>query len=180
MTRSAFRRLVAPLAVRASALALAGALLAGCSSVGGVGEGGALFTGKDRLAPLTVQPATDRVTVQFLPFTGLPVNTADSIYRRIRAAAPLNHIELVHRLEEPATYRVRGHFVALGNETSTTVIFTWDIYDASGTNVQRIVGQEVAPAGSGDAWAGIDGDAQDRLAMRAVRAIYAWLHVDRR
>lgn len=180
MTRSAFRRLVSPFAARVSVLALAGVLLAGCSSVGGVGEGGALFTGKDRLAPLTIQPAADRVTVQFLPFTGLPVNIGDSIYRRIRALAPLSKIELVHRLEEPATYRVRGHFVALGNETSTIVIFTWDIYDASGANVQRIVGQEVAGAGDGDAWAGVDLDAQQRLAARAVRALSAWLHTDRR
>lgn len=180
MIRSVLRRLVAPFAARATAVALAGALLAGCSSVGGVGEGGALFTGKDRLPPLTLQPATDRVTVQFLPFTGLPVNTADAIYRRIRVAAPLNKIELVHRLEEPATYRIRGHFVALGNETSIMVIFTWDVYDAAGNNVYRIVGQDVAPAGSGDAWAGIDAGTLDRLADRAVRGIKAWLHVDRR
>lgn len=176
MTRSALRRLVAPFVVRATALALTGALMAGCTPTGGMGDAGGLITGRESMAALTVKPPTDRVTVQFLPFTGLPVNTADSIYRRIRFAAPSSGIELVHRLEEPATYRVRGHFVALGNETSTTVIFTWDIYDASGTNVQRIVGQEVAGSGTGDAWAGVDGDAQQRLAMRAVRAISAWLH----
>ena len=176
MTRSALRRLV----VRASALVLAGALLAGCSAVGGMGEAGALLTGRDVLPPLTVQPAADRVTVQFLPFTGLPVNTADSIYRRIRLGAPMYKIELVHRLEEPATYRVRGHFVALGNETSTMVIFTYDIYDASGANIQRIVGQEVAGAGQGDAWAGVDSNSQEQLAQRTLRAMSAWLREQKR
>jgi hypothetical protein len=183
MIRSALRRLVAPSAARVVAVALVGGALAGCTAVGGVsdagammGDAGAALTGRERMAPLTVKPPTDRVTMQFLPFTGLPVNTADSIYRRIRTVGPEHGINLVHRLEEPATYRVRGHFVALGNETSTTVIFTWDIYDASGNNVYKIVGQEVAQSGTGDAWAGVGGEAQDRLAMRAVRALSAWLH----
>ncbi len=176
MTFSALSRLVAPIA----ALMLTGAMLAGCSAVGGVGEAGALLTGRDSLPPLKVKPPAGKPTVQFLPFTGLPVTTADSIYRRIRTGAATQGIELVHRLEDSATYRVKAHFVALGNETSTTVIFTYDIYDASGTNVQRILGQEVAQSAEGDAWAGVDGTAQDRLAARAVRALSAWLHGERR
>ena len=146
----------------------------------GVREAGDELMGKERMAPLRVAPPKDRVTVQFQPFTGLPVNAADSIYRKIRAAAAENGVELVHRLEEPATYRVKAHFVALGNETSTQVIATWSVFDAEGRPVHRFVAQDTAQAGDGDAWAGVGGEAQDRLAMSGLRGISAWLHGSRR
>ena len=82
-----------------AALGLAAGVLAGCADVGGVREAGDELMGKERMAPLRVAPPKDRVTVQFQPFTGLPVNAADSIYRKIRAAAAENGVELVHRLE---------------------------------------------------------------------------------
>ena len=83
--------------------------------------------------------------------------------------------DLVHRLEEPATWRVQGHFVALGLSSSTTIIYTYDIYDAAGRPVQRLVGQDVASGVDGDAWGAVDGTVQDRLATRAVRDLQAWL-----
>jgi hypothetical protein len=110
-----------------------------------------------------------------LPFTGLPVTIGDGIYQRFRIQARGAGIELVHRLEDPATYRIQGHFVALGNNTTSTFVFTYDIYDVSGARVHRIVGQEVGNQADGDAWGGMTVDGQNRLAARAVRAIKAWL-----
>lgn len=170
-----FRRSVAMRAGLVLALTAAGASLGGCSNIGGVGEAGAVLTGRERLAPLTQSPPVGRVTVQFLPFTGLPVTTADSIYRRIRQVAGAHGIDIVHRLEDPATYRVKAHFVALGNENSTVLIATWNVYDAAGADVFHFVAQDTAQSAQGDAWAGVGGTAQDRLAMGGVRGISAWL-----
>lgn len=161
--------------MRATAATLGAVLLAGCSAVGGVGQGGTLVTGRDQLAPLSALPPAGKVTVQMLPFSGLPVTTGDAIFQRFRTLAKTSGIELVGRLEDPATYRVQAHFVALGAETSTTVVFTYEIFDASGARVHRIVGQEVAKLADGDPWSGVDTDAQMRLATRGVRAIKAWL-----
>lgn len=176
MTRFSFPRFAPGMA-----LVLVAATLAGCSGfVGGVSDAGAVITGRERMAPLAVKPPADRVTLQFQPFTGAPVTIADAIYRRIREEAPREKINLVHRLEEPATYRVKAHLVALGNETSTNLIVTWNIYDAEGNNVWHRVIQDQAPAGQGDAWAGVSGDAQDRVATVGLRSISAWLHGGRR
>lgn len=151
------------------------ALLAGCAAEG-YGDTGALLTGEQvRLPPLKHLPPVSPVTVQMLPFTGLPVTIGDGIYQRFRAQARAEGIELVHRLEDPATYRIQGHFVALGNNTTSTFVFTYDIYDVSGKRVQRIVGQETGNQADGDAWGGMTVDGQTRLAARAVRAIKAWL-----
>lgn len=160
--------------LRAGAL-LGAALLAACSPQNDLGDTGALLTGRTRLPPLAVPPPAGRATVQMLPFTGIPVTIADAIYQRFRTQAKEVGIELVHRLEEPAHYRVQSHFVALGNETSVTIVFTLEIFDTSGALVHRIVGQEVAKLSDGDPWSGIDGDAETRIATRAVRAIKAWL-----
>lgn len=163
------------LLMRAGVLALAGGLLAGCSGENGLGDSGSLITGRTRLAPLAVPPPAGHASVQMLPFTGLPVTIADGIYHAFRRKAGEAGIEVVHRLEEPATYRVQGHFVALGHETSTTIIFTFDIFDASGRRLHRIVGQEVAKGADGDPWGRVDTDAEERLAARATRGIKAWL-----
>ena len=154
---------------------LGSCLLAGCTDDPGFGDTGALITGRTRLAPLAAMPPAGRVTVQILPFTGLPVTIADGIYQRFRTLAREADIDLVHRLEEPAHYRVQGHFVALGNESSVTVVFTYEIFDASGRRLHRIVGQEVAKRSDADPWSGVDSDAEARLAVRAARAIKAWL-----
>ncbi len=170
-----FRRSIAKRAGLMLAVSAVVASLGGCSGFGGVGEAGAVLTGRERMAPLTQAPPVGRVTVQFLPFTGLPVMTADSIYRKIRQVAATHGIDLVHRLEDPATYRVKAHFVALGNESSTVLIASWNVYDASGADVFHFVAQDMAQSAQGDAWAGVGGGAQDRLAMAGVRGISAWL-----
>jgi hypothetical protein len=157
--------------------ALAGLALLGACAPEGMGDAGASLTGgQTRLAPLKTLPAPSPVTVQMLPFTGLPVTLADGIYQRFRTFAKNEGIQLVHRLDEPALYRIQGHFVALGNNTTTTFLFTYDIYDTAGNRVQRIIGQEVGNQAEGDAWAGLTIDGQNRLALRAVRAIKAWLN----
>lgn len=153
-------------------------LVAGCgrpdpeSMIDAAGE---TLSGRIRLAPLKEPPPSGRVTVQMLPFSGLPVTIADGIYRRFRSEAARVGIDIVHRLDEPATWRVQGHFVALGHTSSTTVLYTYDIYDTTGRAVHRIVGQDVATGVDGDAWGAVDGTVQDRLAIRAVRDIQAWL-----
>lgn len=174
MSRSAFspgRRS----ALRAGAALLGAAILAGCASENTLGEAGSLITGRTRLPALTAEPPAGRVTVQVLPFTGIPVTIGDGIYQLFRLQAKDVGIDIVHRLDEPAHYRIQGHFVALGNESSVTVVFTYDVYDTKGTRVHRIVGQEVAKLSDGDPWSGVDKDAETRLANRFARAVKAWL-----
>ena len=131
--------------------------------------------GPAKLPPLKLPPPQGAPTVQFLPFAGVPVNTADDIYRRIRTHAPEEGLNLVLRLEDPATYRVRGYFVALGGDAASTVVFTYEIFDASGRRVHSFTGQELAKQSDGDPWSGIDTVTDEHLARRAVQVIKAWV-----
>lgn len=162
---------------RAVLVSLAVAMAAGCADRATlVDEAGATLSGRIRMAPLREPAPKDRVTVQMMPFTGLPVTIGDAIYRNFRSEAATAKIDLVHRLEDPATWRIQGHFVALGHSSSSTILYTYDIYDASGTPVHRIVGQDVADGAEGDPWGAVGGDVQMRIAKRSVRAIQAWLN----
>ena len=163
------------LVARLAAAALGALLVAGCYGESAIDEAGATLSGRIRLAPLREAPPAGMTTVQILPFSGLPVTIADGIYRAFRSAAETEGVTLVHRLEEPATWRVQGHYVALGHSTTTTVIYTWDIYDAGGRPVHRIIGQEVTGGAEGDAWAAVESSVQTRLAQRALRDLKAWL-----
>jgi len=165
---------------RAGLVALGLTLVAGCSDQSALEQAGATLSGRIRLAPLREAPPAGRETVQMLPFSGIPVTIGDAIYRSFRTEAAAANIDLVHRLEDPATWRIQGHFVALGHSTSSTILYTYDIYDASGTPVHRIVGQDVAGGADGDPWGAVDGDVQARLAKRSARDIQAWLNRSRR
>lgn len=160
---------------RVVVVALGVALLAGCNGETAQDVAGSTLSGRVRLGPLKDQPPVGRVTVQVLPFSGLPVTIADGIYRRFRTRATAEGIDLVHRLDEPATWRIQGHFVALGQSNSSIIVFTYDIFDKDGVPVHRIVGQDVAEGVDGDAWGAADGAVQARLADRFVRDLQAWL-----
>ncbi|NLH83658.1 MAG: hypothetical protein GX458_22850 [Phyllobacteriaceae bacterium] len=184
MQSDLFRRSPRAPAVLRVALAVAGALVvAACDQetmLGGASatldQAGATLSGRIPLEPLKEQPPAGRVTVQMLPFSGLPVTTADAIYRKFRVYAQDACIDLVHRLDEPALWRVQGQFVALGHSSSTTILYTYDVYDAAGRPVHRIVGQDMALGVDGDAWGAVDGAVQDRLAKRAVHDLQTWLN----
>lgn len=174
MSRSAALLSRRSLLARVAAVALGAGLVTACGP-DNLGDTGALISGRTRLPPLKAAPPPGHITVQMLPFTGIPVTVGDAVFQRFRNEAKEEGVELVHRLEDPATYRIVGHFVALGYETSATIVFDYEIFDASGRMVHRIVGQEVAKLSDGDPWSGVDTDAEKRIAVRTVRAIKAWL-----
>lgn len=116
-----------------------------------------------------------QVTIAFEPFTGAPGNISDALSRRIGAEAVDQNLRLVRRVGAPSTYRVNGYLSASGDQSSTTLFYVFDVVDSNGARVHRIVGQESAGGAAGDPWAGVDADALDRAARRAVAELAAWL-----
>ncbi|MDJ0931570.1 hypothetical protein [Breoghania sp.] len=116
-----------------------------------------------------------QATFAFEPFVGVPGNTADSLSRRIGAEAKKEGLTIVRRIGAPATYRVKGHLSAVGNDTSSTIIYVFDVYGSNGQRLYRFSGQETSSETSGDPWSGIDSDTLDLLAKRTVLALESWL-----
>ncbi|PTW53190.1 hypothetical protein C8N35_1176 [Breoghania corrubedonensis] len=128
-------------------------------------------TGRPAAPPVPASQAT----FAFEPFVGVPGNTADSLSRRIGEEAKAQGLTIVRRIGAPATYRVKGHLSAVGDNSSSTVIYVFDVYDANGNRLHRFSGQETSNETSADPWSGIDGNALDLLAKRTVMALQSWL-----
>ncbi|SDU29307.1 hypothetical protein [Stappia sp. ES.058] len=132
----------------------------------------------DNAAPAArAAPPVDpqQVTIAFEPFTGAPGNISDALSRRIGTEALAQDLKLVRRVGAPATYRINGYLSASGDQSSTTLFYVFDVVDGTGSRVHRIIGQESAGGAAGDPWAGVDSDALDRAARRAVAELVAWL-----
>ncbi|MBC2860620.1 hypothetical protein H7H34_16355 [Stappia sp. 28M-7] len=124
--------------------------------------------------PVPSVPA-DQATFAFEPFTGAPGNIADALSRQIGAEARNQNLRLVRRVGAPATYRINGYLSASGDQSQTTLFYVFDVVDAGGNRLTRIVGQESAPGSSGDPWSGIDDEALNRAARRSIAELAAWL-----
>ncbi len=159
------------------ALAVLGGLtLVGCQPANDMMQRDALVDDVHRLPPWRTPDATRGTVIQFLPFSGVPVNTADLIYKTVRTQASQEGIQLALRLDEPATYRVRTMITAVGTTDVATFVFTVEIYDPTGKRVHRFSGQEYGTAPSaGDQWSGIDSETERHIGERILMGVKAWL-----
>ena len=151
------------------------AMLTACQAVTGTYENPSMIGGSARLSPFVAPDKSRGTVLSFLPFVGVPVNTADAIYKTIRQSAPHEGLTLALRLDEPATYRVKTYINAVGGTDSTTFVFIVEIYDVTGKRQHRFVGQETGPAPSGDPWTGIDSVTEQHLAERITQGVKSWL-----
>jgi hypothetical protein len=154
-----------------AAMLAVGVLAAGCGGGASVTE---MATGPTSSAPpADVDPGT--ASFAFEPFFGAPSNATDELLRKIATVADREGLNLVRRVGAPATFHVKGYLTAVGNPTATTLSYIYDIYDASGRRLHRIVGQEPSSGTSGDPWSGISAETLEVVADRTVSALKAWL-----
>ena len=70
---------------------------------------------------------------------------------------------------------MKGYFSAFTEGAQTTVIYVWDVVDASGNRLTRIQGQERAPRVTGEGWASVEPQVMDRIADQTIDAYASWL-----
>ncbi len=159
-----------------AAIAALPLMLAGCGGITppdfvGVPQQPATSQSASYAAPV---PASE-ASFAFDPFSGAPGNTIDKLSRRIGEEARKENLTLVRRVGARATYRVKGHLSAVGSNTASTILYVFDVYDASGRRLHRFSGQETSDATSADPWAGVSSESLDLVATRTVLALKAWL-----
>jgi len=150
--------------------ALGLAVLAGCAG------------GPDSVVPTLTPPDDDTVlapgeTVSFRlePFSGAPGNLTDDLTRIIGTVAEKQKLKLIRRPTEEAVYRIRGNLSAVGDDSGTTVIYVFSVYNRNRRLVHQIHGQEVSKGSRGDPWAGVQNDALHNIAIRTVDALKAFV-----
>lgn len=123
-------------------------------------------------------PATANVTadarVRFAPIIGAPENALTPLSSRLQQTARQYGLTVVQQ-QESDTYGLTGYFSSFTDNGNTTVIYVWDVQDASGSRLHRIQGRENTPAGAGEGWSSVPAETMETIADRTVEELATWL-----
>ena len=126
-------------------------------------------------APSTPTNVTTGVRMRFAPIIGAPVEKVTPMSRRLNARARAANIEIVASNDATATHVLKGYFSVLGEGSSTTVIYVFDVLDPAGNRLHRIQGQEVATgSNAADPWASVPAPLMETIADKAMTEFAAW------
>jgi hypothetical protein len=145
-------------AVSLAAPILLGIALAGCNTAG------------QPVAPLAAGPAG---TVAFERSDGLPQDQFHKLVQNLTSEADTRKIAVVSR-QGQAQYRVRGYASAQIRGKQTVVAWVWDVYDANGTRVTRLGGEEQAD-GRQRGWGAADDQVLRRIAHQGMDQLATFL-----
>jgi hypothetical protein len=141
-------------------------LLAGCDPAG-TGASGEAVPG-----PALVQQAQTR-PVTFAPVIGAPAKVSTKLNELLVASAGQKSVPVVP--PKDAEYTVRGYLVAAPDPKGTKLSYIWDVSDKSNKR-KRIQGEELIEGKKGgDPWAVVDEAAMQRVAVKAIDEIAAYL-----
>lgn len=115
--------------------------------------------------------------VRFTPVVGATQEASAPLSRRIAERAAMRGITLTEAEDGTATHILRGYFSAISERNGTTVIYVWDVMDATGNRVHRIQGQANSPASQPQGWDGVDARTMEAIADQTVEQLAAWLLV---
>lgn len=113
--------------------------------------------------------------IRLAPVIGAPSGAVQAMSRRIASRSSERGIGVVPPGTSGATHDMKGYFSAITESGKTTVIFVWDVFDASGNRLHRIQGQESAPGSSPDGWSSVSSRVMENIGTRTVDEFAAWL-----
>jgi hypothetical protein len=110
--------------------------------------------------------------LQFAPIVGTPVEAAGPLSERLAQRAREKGIALA-RTGEPQSHILKGYFSALPEGKQTTIVYVWDVLDASGNRLHRIQGQQVVQGGDG--WSSVSAATMQGIADQTMEQLATWL-----
>lgn len=113
------------------------------------------------------------------PIVGAPVNIVTPLTHRMNDDARAQGIALAGNSDPGAAYVMKGYFSVLSEANETTVLYVWDVLDASGNRLHRIQGQEKVPGAAADSWSVVPASAMQAIADRTMQEYSSWLAANR-
>lgn len=113
------------------------------------------------------------------PIVGAPVNIVTPLTHRINDDAKAKGVELAGVNDTSAAYVMKGYFSVLSEDNQTTVLYVWDVLDASGNRLHRIQGQEKVQGAAADSWSVVQPATMQAIADRTMQEYSTWLAANR-
>lgn len=136
--------------------------------------------------PATTTPAAPQRSaalkpgkLHIAPIVGAPVNVVTPLTHRMNDDAKTKGIELAGNNDPSAAYVMKGYFSVLSEDNQTTVLYVWDVLDASGNRLHRIQGQEKVQGAAADSWSVVPASAMQAIADRTMQEYSTWLAANR-
>jgi hypothetical protein len=126
-------------------------------------------------SPIQTTAIPSAARVQLAPIVGATVEAATPLTERIAAKASERGITLVGGGDPSTTLMLKGYFSALTEGRETTVIYVWDVLDASGNRLHRIQGQMKAPARRREGWDSVSNETMQEVADQTIDQLATWL-----
>lgn len=113
------------------------------------------------------------------PIIGAPVSVVTPLTHRINDDARAKGVELAGNNGTDAAYVMKGYFSVLSEDNQTTILYVWDVMDASGNRLHRIQGQEKVPGASANSWSIVPPSAMQSIADKTMQEYSTWLAANR-
>jgi uncharacterized lipoprotein YmbA len=164
-----------PAAIVAVSLALAGCETGG-SILSGFSSGPAVAT-PEPAKPVQQAPLA-RITLA--PVIGAPDAVSRQIAEQIVQSGERQRITLINDREARNDYTLRGYVVASKDRSQTKISYIWDLTDPTGKRVNRVTGEEMAPAGAAkDPWVAVTPAVTQTIAEKTTASLATWLAANR-
>lgn len=120
---------------------------------------------------------TAATKIALAPVIGAPDRVGKQIQSQLSAALGQRNIQIVDPANSASsTYTLRGYVVSAKEARGTKVSYIWDVTDKSGKRVNRITGEEMAPAiNSRDPWTSVTPQITQAIATKTASSLAAWL-----
>ena len=124
--------------------------------------------------PSPTDEAAAQGTIRFLPIIGAPVQAVTPLSRRLGAQARASGLSIRASGDSSTDHILKGYFSAFSDGDAVTVVYVWDILDASGARLHRLQGQERLPGARGEPWASVPAAAMETIATKTINEYVAW------
>ncbi len=148
--------------------ALLALILSACTSTQSVLEPSALTS------PTGATGQRGDVRLYFAPVIGASAEATQPLSARLAQRARELGIGIT-REDDASGLMMKGYFSAITEGGGTTVIFVWDVVDASGNRLHRIQGQQAAQPAPGQGWNSVDARTMEQIADETMTQLLAWL-----
>jgi hypothetical protein len=152
-------------------------MVAACTSVPAMGPGPPPLIGAKKTKTIGPAPLKgETATFAFVTVTGIPAEMRYSLESDLKRYAATRNVAILPGEDTTAVYHVKGYLSALGDDSGTLLVYTWDITDAFGTPLYRISGQETAKGSATDPWLGITETEIDAAARETIDKLADWVN----
>jgi hypothetical protein len=119
-------------------------------------------------------PPASGPTVRFLPIIGAPVQAVTPLSRQLGAQARANGLTIRPSADNSTEHILKGYFSAFSDSGKVTIVYVWDILDASGARLHRMQGQESVPGSGQDPWASVPASTMETIAAKTIQDYVTW------